>query len=102
MQYTLAVHVIEFETLHLCAVDERGMRRGDFLFGAPYRAGLRGVEFAEPLLHDARPFEVGAVERAAERIEHQQLDAREHIGRDVLVTQRGNEFGNAAGVLVVA
>ena len=79
VQHALAVHVVELEALHLRAVDERRVRRRQFLSGAPHRARLRGVELAEALLQDAAPFEVGAVNRAAERIEHQQLDAREHF-----------------------
>ena len=42
-----------------------------------------------------------AVERAAERVEHQELDALAHLGGNVLVAQPGDEFGDAAGVTVI-
>ena len=75
MQHALAVHVVELEALNQRAVDQRGMRRRQPLRRAPDAAGLGGVERAERRAQDAAPFEIGAVERAAERIEDQQLDA---------------------------
>ena len=56
---------------------------------------------AKRALQDARPRQVGAVDRAAERVEHQQLDARAHLVRDVLVAQRRDELRDAGGVAVV-
>ena len=63
--------------------------------------GARRVELVEGLPQDAAPFEIGAVDGAAERIEDQQLDAREDIGRNLIVGQPRDEFGDASRVDVV-
>ena len=44
------------------------------------------------------PFEVRAVDGAAERIENQQLDPLAHLGGNLLVGQPRDEFGDPAGV----
>ena len=44
MQHGLAVHVVELESLHLGAVEQRRMRRGQFPIAAPDRRGARRVE----------------------------------------------------------
>src|SRR5271155_1327104 len=59
------VDVIELETLHLRAVEQRGMRRGEFTVGAPNRGGARTIERFERAAQDAAPFEIGAVDGAA-------------------------------------
>jgi hypothetical protein len=74
------MHVVEFEPLHLAAVDEHGMRRRQFLRGGPHCARARRVEFAERLLQDAAPFENGCIQAATDRIEHQKLDAMTDVG----------------------
>ncbi len=89
VQHALAVHVVEFEALHLRAVDERRVRRRQPLAGAPYRACLCRVELGERRVQDTAPFKIGAVDRAPERIQHQQLDACQHFRRDRLVAQVG-------------
>ena len=97
-----AVHVVELEALHQRAVDERRVRRRQPFRRAPDAAGFGRVETAEPRPQDAAPFEIGAVKRAAERIQHQELDARDDLGRDILVAQRRDELRDGAGVRVVA
>ncbi len=101
MQYAQKVGVVELEALHLGAVRERRVRRREFLPRAPHRAGPRGVQLAEPLSQDAAPLEIGAVNAAAERIEHQQLDAGADFLRNAVVLQAGYEFGNAARIAVI-
>ena len=102
MQHAGTMDVVEFETLHQRAVDERRMRRRQALLGAPHGAGRRGVEPAQCRAQDAAPGQSGAVERASEGIENQQLSARDHRGRDALVLQPGNETCDAAGLRIVA
>ena len=62
VQHAGAMHVVELEALHLGAVHERGVGRGQLLAGAPDRRRARGVELPERVLEDAAPFEVGAVD----------------------------------------
>ena len=102
VQHARAVHVVELEALDLRAVDERGVRRGELQVRAPHRAAACRVDRAERLLEDARPLEIGAVERAAERVEHQELDARCALLRDRFVLESRNELRDAAGVGIVA
>src|SRR5262249_19508365 len=96
------VHVVELEALHLSAVDERRIGRGQRLRRAPDRGRARGIEAAERRLQDAAPFERGAIDRAAERIQHEQLDALAHLVWNLLVAKPGHEAGDIAGVDVVA
>ena len=102
VQHALAVHVVELEALNERAVDQRGMRRRQPLRRSPDAAGFGGVELAERLPQDAAPFEVGAVERAAERIQDQQFDARDDVSRNVFVFDAGNELRDGAGMRIVA
>ncbi len=50
---------------------------------------------------DAAPFEPGAIDRAAERIEDQQFDARADLRRDSLISQLRDKLGDGAGVNVI-
>ena len=102
MQHGLAVHVVEFEALHLGAVGERRMRRRQALVSAPDRCGARGIDAFERPAQDLAPFEIGAVNGAAERIENQQLDALAHFGGDAFIAESRNEFRNRACVDVVS
>src|SRR4051812_48405327 len=95
------VHVVELKTLYLCAVDQRGMRRRQFLARAPYHGRLRRIELAQALLQDATPFEIGAEQSATERIENQHFDARDDFAGDGLIAQSGNKLRNATGIRVV-
>ena len=101
MQHALAMHVVKLESLHLRAIHERGVRRRQFLIRAPNAAHARGVKFAETLLQDPAPFELRAIECAAQRVQHQKLEALPHFSRDVVVAQVGHELRHASGVLVV-
>jgi len=92
---------VELETLHLRAVDERGVRCRELLPRAPHDARLRGVELTEPPLQDAAPFEIGAIEPAAERIEDQKLDALSDLLRNRVVFETRNKFGDTARVSVI-
>jgi hypothetical protein len=71
VQHADLVHVVELETLHLAAIDERGMRRGQLERGAPHRARAGCVEPAERVLQYAAPFQVGGIQPAADCIEHE-------------------------------
>ena len=102
MQHALAVHVVELEALDERAVDQRGMRRRQPLRRSPYAAGLGGVEFAERRAQDAAPFEIGAVERAAERIQDQQFDAADDVSRNVFVFDMRDELRDGAGMRIGA
>jgi hypothetical protein len=101
MQHPLPMHVVQFEALHLGAVDQGSMRRRKLLPRTPHRASLRGIESAQDCLQNAAPLQLGAVQGASQRIEHQQLDAPDDFRRDRVVTQPGYELGNAPGVAVV-
>ena len=87
MQHADAMHVVELEALHLRAVDQRGIGRGQRLAGAPDRRRARGVEFPERVLENPAPFQLGAVDGAAERVENEQLQALAHVSRDLLVAE---------------
>ena len=101
MQHAPAVNVIELEALHLGAIDQRGMRRGEPHRRAPNRGCARRVHFFERTAQDATPCEMRAVNGTAERIEDQKLDALPHRLRDPLIGQRGNELGDFARMRVV-
>lgn len=101
VQHGLAVHVVKLEALDLCAVDQCRMVRGEPAIRAPNRSGPRGIEPLQRFTQDSAPFEIGAINRAAERIENEQLDALAHLGGNLLVGQPGNKFGDRARMNVV-
>ena len=101
MEHGLAVHVVELESLHLGAVEQRRMRRRQLSVGAPDRGGARCVERFERAAQDAAPFEVGAVDGAAERIENEKFYPLADLGGDLLVGQARDEFGDFSRVNVV-
>jgi hypothetical protein len=101
MQHAVAMDVVELEALDLRAVDQRRVRRGQACRRAPDRGGAGDVQCRQRRLQDAAPFEVGAVDRAAERIEDQELDALAHLGRNGLVAERRDERGDRAGMDVI-
>src|SRR3977135_3455043 len=68
MQDALTMDVVELEALHLRPIDQRRMRRRQALAGAPDRGRAGGVERRAGLAQDAAPFEIDAVDRAADRI----------------------------------
>src|SRR5262249_7347244 len=70
--------------------------------GAPHGARLGPVETAERCHQNAAPRQLGAVESAAERIEDEQLDARDDLSRNALIAEAGDKFRDAAGVRIVA
>src|SRR5262245_3076930 len=102
MEHAVAMDVIELEALHLRAVDERRVGRGQLLRGAPDRGRARGIERAKGALQDPAPFEVRAIDPATERVEDQELDALAHVIRNLLVGKLRDEAGDLAGVEVVA
>ena len=65
---------------------------------APDRRRCGSCRALPSVPQDAAPFEAGAVERAAQRIEDQQLDALAHLRGNVLVGERGDELRDLAGV----
>ncbi len=101
MQNALAMDVVEFEALNLRPVDQRRMGRRQALAGPPDRGRAGGVERRAGLAQDAAPFEIDAVDRAADRIENQQLDALADLRRNPLVAQRGDELRDLARVVIV-
>ena len=79
VQHARAVHVVELEALHLRAVDQRGVRRGEAL-AVPQTEVVRVGSISEKVvLQNSAPLASRAVERAAERVEHQQLDPLAHV-----------------------
>src|SRR5205807_3232416 len=101
VQHSRAMHVIQLEALHLRAVGERGMRRAQALARAPHRAGRALIDVGESAAQDLAPLEPRAVERAAERVEDEELQPLAHLRRDVLVAQPRGELREAARVAVL-
>ena len=102
VEHAGAMHVVELETLHLRAVDERSMRRRKLLLRAPHAACRSAVQPTERFLEDPAPGQMRAVERAAERIEHEELDARAHFNGYRIVGESRDELCNASGIGIVA
>ena len=102
MQHALAMHVVKLEALDQRAVDQRGMRRRQTLRRSPHAAGFGGVELAERRPQNPAPIEISAVERAAERIQNQQLDARDDVSWNVFVFDVRDKFGDRARVRIMA
>ena len=102
MQHALAMHVVKLEALNERAVDQRGMRRRQTLRRSPHAAGFGGVELGERRPQNPAPFEIAAVERAAERIQNQQLDARDDVSWNVFVFDVRNKFGDRACMRIMA
>src|SRR6266850_320974 len=98
LQHAFAVHVVQLEPLDLRAVCERRVRRRQALRRPPYAAPAGAVQLPEGALQDPAPLEMRAVERAAERIEDEELRALAHFARNRVVAEPGNEFGDAARV----
>src|SRR6267378_703175 len=98
VQHAFAVHVVQLEPLDLRAVCERRVRRREPLRRPPNAATAGAVQFLESALQDPAPFEMRAVERAAERIEDEELRALAHFARNRFVAEPGNEFGDAARI----
>ena len=98
MQHARAMHVVELEALDHRAVDERRVRRRELHRHAPHAAALGRIDFRERVRQNPAPLEARAEQRAAERIENQQLDARAHLVRNRFVRQSGHEGRDAAGI----
>ena len=101
MQHGLAVDVVELKALHLGAVEQRRMRRRQFPISAPDRGRARGVERFERAAQNAAPFEIGAIDGAAERIENEEFYPLADLGGNLLIGQAGDEFGDFSRVNVV-
>src|SRR6266705_970329 len=95
------MHSVELEALHECAVGKRRVRRAEPLLAAPHAALGRGIDARKRRHQDAAPFETGAEQRAAERVEHEQFQPLDHLARDALVGEAGDEVGDAARVRIV-
>src|SRR6476646_58784 len=102
MQHALAMNVVELEALDQGAVNQGGVWSGETPVAGPKAATGRAVDRRQRLDQDAAPLEAGAEDRAAERIQHQQLDALNHLARNILVTQCGNERCHAVRVGIAA
>ncbi|MNC94315.1 hypothetical protein D3C83_111350 [compost metagenome] len=77
------------------------MRGRKLLAGAPDRACARRVHGRELVLENAAPLEIRTVERAAQRVEHQQLQAVADVFGNRFVLEAGDEIRDAAGVGIV-
>src|SRR5438552_12256831 len=66
MQDAFAVHVVEFEALHLRAVDQSRVRRREPPIGAPDRGLARFVDPFERYPEDAAPFQMCTIDCAAQ------------------------------------
>src|SRR6516165_11798590 len=80
-----AMQVIELKTLHLRAVDQRRMDRRKLPVGAPDAGGSRLVEAFQCLANDTAPFQIGAVNGAAERIQNKQLEPVTNLSGNMLI-----------------
>ena len=97
MQHAVAVHVVELEALHLRAVDQRGIGRGQRAVGAPDR-GRRGSRRASRTCPgDPAPFQIGAVDAAAERVEDQELQPLAHVCGNLLVADAARRIRRSCG-----
>ena len=101
MEHALAMHIVEFKTLDLRAIDESGMRRRELSIGPPDRCRARRIKLLQRLPQDAAPFEIGAVDGATERIEDEKFYPLTDFRRDLLVSQARDELRDRAGVDVV-
>src|SRR5919198_517358 len=70
------------------------------LRGAPNDARRGAIDAGQRDAQHAAPLEVGAVERAAERVEDEELQALAHLRRNLLVAQARDEFREAARVRI--
>jgi hypothetical protein len=102
MQHALTMDVVELEALHQRAVHKCGMRRRQPHIGAPYATAARAVDRAQRPHQDAAPFELGVEQRAAERIQHQKLDAVLYFLRYLLVGEPRDKGGEARCVRIGA
>ena len=102
MQHALAMDIVELKALDQGAVDQGGVRCRKPPVAGPYAAAGRAVDRSQRLDQNAAPLEAGAEDRAAERIQHQQLEALDHLTRNILVTQCGDERCHAVRVGIVA
>src|SRR5581483_4327876 len=98
MQHAGAMQVIELEALHLRAVRERRMRRAEPFIRSPHRARRALIDAGERPAQYPAPLELGAEERAAERIEDEELQPLAHRGRHIFVAQPGDELGEPARI----
>src|SRR5260370_23327948 len=98
MQDASAVNIVELEALDQRAIDEGGMRRRKSSMRAPHATCLRGIEVAKRFGKDPAPLQPGAKDRTTERVEHQELNARDHLGGNPFGAQLRDERGHAARV----
>src|SRR5258708_27056958 len=65
----------------------------------PYSALACLIHCLQGLAQDAAPLEIGPIERAAERVEHDELQSLAHLDRDGVVLQTGDVLREAACVI---
>src|SRR5258708_2927156 len=99
VQHAGAVNVVQLEALHLRAVCQRGVRCRETLARSPHGARGTLIDGGKSAAQDAAPFEVGAIERAAERVEHDELQSLAHLDRDGVVLQTSDVLREAACVI---
>jgi hypothetical protein len=72
------MHIVELESLDERAVDQRRMGRRKPLRRAPHAACRCRIHLRQGAHEDPAPFQVGAVQRAPERVQYQQAYALDH------------------------
>ncbi len=102
VQHADPMHIVKLESLDERAVDERRMGRREPLRRAPHAACRRRIHLCQGAHEDLAPFQVGAVQRAPERVQDQQLDALDHVRRDLFEAQRRDEGRDVSRVSAVA
>ena len=81
------MHVVELEALHQGAIYEDGMRRRQPIASSPNGRRSRLIYVGEGFAQDPAPREVSPIDRATERVEHEELDAGDNIGGNHFVSK---------------
>ena len=94
-------HVVDFEAVHGRAVDQGGGGRREAQLRTPHRGVTGRLHLLDRLAHANRPGHARAEQTRADRVEHQQLHPVDHVTRDVVEFQVGDEFAQTTRVLGV-
>src|SRR5258706_13981649 len=87
------MHIVKLEALYLGAVRERRVWRRKAFGSSPYRATAGSLKRTERLAQDPAPFEMRAIERAAECVKDQELEALANLDRDHVIGEARDECG---------
>src|ERR1700758_2183035 len=100
MEHAGAMYVVEFEALDEGSVDERRMRGGETAIGPPHAANRRDIDPGQRSRQDATPVQPRAKDGATKCVEHEQLDARDDLGRNALVGEVRDKGRHSARVWI--